>query len=68
MPRQLIVDNLVRSQNPKAKIMQSRFVFPFQPEYATFENGVGGQRYALIDRVAAAPVLAAYGLAVRVRT
>ena len=57
VPRQLIVDNLVRSQNPKAKIMQSRFVFPFQPEYATFENGVGGQRYDQVDLAGARALL-----------
>jgi peptide/nickel transport system substrate-binding protein len=49
IPRQQIVDNLIKPQNANAKIMQSRFVYPFQPAYADFENSVGGEKYTTVD-------------------
>jgi peptide/nickel transport system substrate-binding protein len=33
VPRQLIVDNLIKPVNPSAKVMNSRYAFPFSPEY-----------------------------------
>jgi peptide/nickel transport system substrate-binding protein len=57
LPREQIVNNLVRPQNPNAKILQSRFIFPFQPQYADFENSVGGQDYNEVDIPAAKALL-----------
>jgi peptide/nickel transport system substrate-binding protein len=57
LPREQIVNNLVRPQNPNADILQSRFIFPFQPEYADFEEGVGGQNYNEVDIAAAKALL-----------
>jgi peptide/nickel transport system substrate-binding protein len=33
VPRQLIVDNLIKPVNPSAKVMNSRYAFTFSPEY-----------------------------------
>jgi peptide/nickel transport system substrate-binding protein len=49
LPRQQIIDNLIKPQNPDAKILQSRFIFPFQKEYSQFETGVGGEAYNTVD-------------------
>jgi len=43
VPRQQIVDNLIKPQNPDANILQSRYVFPFQEAYPQFAD-VGGQK------------------------
>jgi peptide/nickel transport system substrate-binding protein len=34
VPRQLIIDNLIKPVNPNAEVMNSRYAFPFSPEYA----------------------------------
>jgi len=49
LPRQQIIDNLIKPQNPDAKILESRFIFPFQDEYSQFETGVGGEKYNTVD-------------------
>lgn len=49
VPRQQIVDNLIKPMNPNAGIQQSRWIFPFQPAYADFETGVGGEKYNTVD-------------------
>jgi peptide/nickel transport system substrate-binding protein len=49
VPRQQIVDNLIKPMNEKAGIQQSRWVFPFQPAYPDFENSVGGEKYNAVD-------------------
>jgi len=49
IPRQQIIDNLIKPVNPNAKIQQSRAIFPFQPEYADFENSIGGEKYNEVD-------------------
>jgi peptide/nickel transport system substrate-binding protein len=61
IPRQQIVDNLIKPQNPNANILQSRYVFPFQPSYSQFENGVGGEKYNTVDIAGAKQLLAAAG-------
>jgi len=61
VPRQQIVDNLIKPQNPEAKIIQSRYVYPFQESYSQFENGVGGEKYNTVDIPGAKALLAAAG-------
>jgi peptide/nickel transport system substrate-binding protein len=58
VPRQQIVDNLVRPQNPNAKIMESRFIYPFQRDYAVLARGVGGDRYDRVDLAGSRRLLA----------
>jgi peptide/nickel transport system substrate-binding protein len=66
VPRQQIVDNLVKPQNPQAKILQSRFVYPFQPAYAELENSVGGEKYNTVDIAGAKTLLAGRTPTVRI--
>jgi peptide/nickel transport system substrate-binding protein len=58
VPRQRIVDNLVKPQNPDASVMQSRFVYPFQRRYPRFAAGAGGDGYTAVDIVGARKLLA----------
>lgn len=63
VPRQQIIDNLIKPQNPQAQIFQSRFVYPFQPAYAAdFQNSVGGQNYNTVDIPAAKAAIAKSGV------
>ena len=57
VPRQQIVDNLIKPQNANAKILESRFIFPFQPQYADFASSVGGQAYDTQDIAGAKALL-----------
>jgi peptide/nickel transport system substrate-binding protein len=66
LPRQQIIDNLIKPQNPEAKIYQSRFKFPFQPEYKEFETGVGGEKYNTVDIAGAKTLLAGKTPTVRI--
>lgn len=56
IPRQQIIDNLIKPLNPDVKILQSRLVFPFQPEYSEFEN-IGGEAYDQVDIAGAKALL-----------
>lgn len=58
VPRQEIVDKLVKPVSPSAGILQSRFVMPFQPAYARFATGGGGHAYDRVDIAAARHLLA----------
>jgi len=60
VPRQQIVDNLVKPQNPDAKVLQSRFKLPFQPGYDAFTN-LGSQTYNTVDVAGAKKLLQAAG-------
>ena len=66
VPRQQIVDNLIKPLNPDAQILQSRFVFPFQPAYSQFATGVGGQAYDSVDIAGAKKLLAGRTPTVRI--
>jgi ABC-type transport system substrate-binding protein len=66
VPRQQIVDNLIKPLNANAKILQSRFVFPFQPAYKDFETGVGGEKYNKVDIAASKALLAGKSPTVRI--
>lgn len=58
LPRRQIVDNLIKPVNPAAEILQSRFVLPWQADYARFRNAVGGERYDAVDIPGAKRLLA----------
>jgi len=56
VPRQQIVDNLIKPQNTTAQVLQSRFKLPFQPGYDAFTN-LGGQAYNTVDIAGARKIL-----------
>jgi peptide/nickel transport system substrate-binding protein len=58
VPRQQILDNLIKPQNPGAQILESRFLLPFQPGYATV-SASGGQVYDKVDVAGAKKILQA---------
>jgi peptide/nickel transport system substrate-binding protein len=62
VPRQQIIDNLIKPMNPNAKIMQSRLVYPFQESYSQFEN-IGGEAYNTTDIPGAKQLVDAAGKA-----
>ncbi|WP_327581160.1 ABC transporter family substrate-binding protein [Nonomuraea sp. NBC_00507] len=49
VPRQLIVDNLIKPLAPQAQVLQVRTKFPFEAEYATVAQGSGSETYAQPD-------------------
>jgi len=66
LPRQQIVDNLIKPQNPNAKIMETRIVFPFQPAYKDYETSIGGEKYDKVDIAGAKTLLAGKTPTVRI--
>jgi peptide/nickel transport system substrate-binding protein len=58
VPRQQILNTLIKPQNPQAELLQSRFVLPFQPGYASFAN-LGGQAYNSVNIAGAKKILQA---------
>jgi peptide/nickel transport system substrate-binding protein len=67
VPRQQIVDNLIKPLNPQAKILESRLLLPFQPGYDAFTN-IGGQAYDKVDIAGARKILKArHKLGMKVR-
>jgi peptide/nickel transport system substrate-binding protein len=66
VPRQQLVNNLIKPMNPQAKILQSRFVFPFEPQYKDFDNGVGGEKWNTVDIAGAKQLLAGKTPTVRI--
>jgi ABC-type transport system substrate-binding protein len=61
VPRQEIVNNLIVPQNPNAKILESRFIYPFQPQYEDFASGVGGAAYDTVNLAKAKQLVTAAG-------
>ncbi|MFI7052619.1 ABC transporter family substrate-binding protein [Streptosporangium canum] len=51
VPRQLIVDNLIKPLNPEAKILQARITSSVQASYANIVTGLGGEekKYDTVD-------------------
>ena len=60
LPRQQIIDAVVKPVAPQARILQSRLSLPFQSAYQEFKN-TGGQRYTSVDLKAARRLVAATG-------
>ena len=65
VPRQQIVDNLIKPQNPDAKILDARLLYPFQPGYDQLA-GITGGKYDTVDIAGAKALLAGKTLKVRV--
>ncbi|MDO5743358.1 MAG: ABC transporter family substrate-binding protein [Micrococcaceae bacterium] len=49
VPRQEIVDNLIKPLNPEAKVLNAREVFPFQENYAAVVDASYDGRYDNVD-------------------
>jgi len=49
VPRQQIVDNLIKPQNPSAVVMDSNYVFPFMPTYDQVVSQNGSDAYPEVD-------------------
>ncbi len=56
LPRQQIVDDLIKPVNPQAQVLQARFRLPFQDGYDAFAR-TGGQDYASVDVAGARKIL-----------
>jgi peptide/nickel transport system substrate-binding protein len=65
VPRQVVVDRLIRPFQPDAQILQSRFVYPFQADYERVTRG-GGQAYATVDLAGSRRLLAGRTPTVRI--
>ncbi|GAB2687931.1 ABC transporter family substrate-binding protein [Thalassiella azotivora] len=63
VPRQTIVDNLIKPVNPNAQVMDSRYVFPFQAEYEDVASAITDGSYEQVDVAGAKAILDAKGAA-----
>jgi peptide/nickel transport system substrate-binding protein len=63
VPRQLMVDNLIKPVNPNAKVMNSRYEFPFSPTYADVVKASYNGAYDKVDVAAAKKIVDAKGAA-----
>ena len=61
VPRQTIVDNLVKPTDANATIMNAREVFPFQPDYAAVTGAAYDGRYDQVDIAKAKDLVAKAG-------
>jgi peptide/nickel transport system substrate-binding protein len=63
VPRQLIIDNLIKPVNPNAEVMNSRYSFPFSPDYQDVVGGSYDGSYDKADVAAAKAILDEKGAA-----
>jgi peptide/nickel transport system substrate-binding protein len=63
VPRQLIIDNLIKPVNPNAQVMNSRYAFPFSPEYKDVVGGSYDGSYDKADVAAAKAIVDQKGAA-----
>jgi ABC-type transport system substrate-binding protein len=49
VPRQQIIDNLIKPQNPDATVLNSRYFFPFQDQYSEVVGAIVGDAYDTVD-------------------
>ncbi len=49
LPRQTIVDNLIKPDNPEAIVLDSRYYLPFQPDYQEVADAITPEEYATQD-------------------
>ncbi|MGH8776252.1 MAG: ABC transporter family substrate-binding protein [Jiangellaceae bacterium] len=61
VPRQLIVENLIRPLNPEAVVMDIRNTMPFMADYEVQLDGVGAEDFQEVDIAGAQALLAAAG-------
>jgi peptide/nickel transport system substrate-binding protein len=62
VPRERIVENLIRPQNPQAEVLQARLTYSFQPDYADQVAATNAADYAEQDIEAAAAILEEKGM------
>ncbi len=62
VPRQLIVDNLIKPIDPEAVVMNAREVFPFQPNYDAVVSASYDGRYDEVDIEGAKALIAEAGV------
>jgi peptide/nickel transport system substrate-binding protein len=65
IPRQQIIDNLIKPQNPNAKILNARFAYSFQPGYDDLASTVGN-KYDQVDIAGAKSLLGGKTVTVKV--
>ncbi len=63
VPRQTIVDNLIKPVNSNAEVMDARYPFPFQPDYQSIVDATNAKDYAKVDIAAAKAIVDAKGKA-----
>ncbi|WP_157570219.1 ABC transporter family substrate-binding protein [Microtetraspora malaysiensis] len=61
VPRQQIVDNLIKPQNPEAQTLDVRNVVGFQPQYADTVAFAGGDKWSTVDIEASKKLLSESG-------
>lgn len=57
LPRQQIVDNLIKPQNPNAVVMNARYLYPYQEGYAKLVAASVGTAYDTVDIAAAKAII-----------
>lgn len=57
LPRQTIVDNLIKPDNPEAIVLDSRYYLPFQPQYEEVAAAITPEEYASQDIAQAKQIL-----------
>ena len=62
LPRQQIVDNLIKPVNPEAVVMDLRELFPFDPDYETVREAAIGDTYAEPDIAGATDLIEQSGV------
>ena len=67
VPRQRIVDNLIKPVDPEAVVMNAREVFPFQPDYADVVGAAYDGRYDEVDIDGAKAKIAEAGIATPIK-
>jgi peptide/nickel transport system substrate-binding protein len=63
VPRQQIIDNLIKPQNDAAVILNSRYVFPFQPNYEDVVAATDAERFDEVNIDEAKQLLSGSGVA-----
>lgn len=58
VPRQAIVDNLIKPQNENAIVMNSRYIFPFQAQYENVASAIVGDEFNEVNIEEAKTLLA----------
>lgn len=61
LPRQQIIDNLIKPVNPEAIVMNSRYDFPFQEQYEDTVAATNAADYSEVDVAGARAILEAKG-------
>lgn len=62
LPRQDIVDKLIKPVNPDASLMQTRLVYPFQDNYKEIADASGGSAFDKVDIAGAKADIAKSGV------